>query len=92
MGLTSDDIQKALRVRRTVKEYFETSHETKVQAKELMKLFMEKGIFTKNTQDGLQIREFLKYLDEQNHLHLIPQIYFEQNKVSKSWFFIESSK
>ena len=92
MGITSADIQTALRIKRTVKEYFQNSHETKVQAKELMKLFVEKEIFAKNTQDGLPIKNYLKHLDENNHLHLIPQVYFEQNKVSKSWYFIESNK
>ena len=45
MTLTNNDIQKALRIKRAVNEYFESSNETRVQAKELMNLFIQKEIF-----------------------------------------------
>jgi hypothetical protein len=89
MGITNSDIQKALRIKRAVNEYFVTSPETRVQAKELMNLFIEKGIFTHNNKDGLPIRDFLRHLYKNNHLHLIPQVQFEQKRMNKNWYFIK---
>ncbi len=90
MALSSNDIQKALRIRRAVNEYFENTNETKVQAKELMNLFIKKGIFTSNYKDGLPIRDFLRLLDENRQLNLIAQVFFEQKEQNKSWYFIKT--
>jgi hypothetical protein len=92
VNITDSDIQKALRIKRAVREYFDNSNETKVQAKELMNYFIGRGIFTSNHRDGLPIRDFLRHLEENKHLHLIPQAFFEQKKVNKNWFFIKSNK
>lgn len=92
MELSNDDIQKALRIKRAVIEYFEKYGGQKVQAKELMTFFIDKGMFETNNQDGLSIRDFLRHLDENNSLHLIPQVMFEQKKINKNWFFINTNK
>lgn len=91
MTITKDDIQKALRIRRAVKEYFENSSETKVQAKELMNYFIGKGIFGSNHKDGLPIRNFLRLLEENKQLKLIPQAHFEQKEQNKNWYFINTT-
>ena len=54
-----------------------------------MNLFIRKEIFTSNHQDGFPIREFLRHLDEEGYLKLIPQAYFEQRDKNKNWFFIK---
>ena len=87
MELTEGNIQKALRVERAVSEFFENSTETKVQAKELMSLFIEKGIFTSNHRDGLPIRNLLRLLEKNNQLDLIPHAEYEQKAQNKNWFF-----
>jgi hypothetical protein len=92
MNLTNDDIQKALRIKRAVTDYFEHSSETKIPAKELMNHFIKKEIFTSNHKDGLPIRNFLRHLDKNNQLKLIPQVYFEQKEQNKNWFFIKTLK
>ena len=92
MILSNQDIQKAMRIRRAVNEFFENSNETKIQAKELMSLFINKGIFTSNSQDGLPIRDFLRHLYENEQLKLIPQVLFEQKGQNKNWFFIKIKK
>lgn len=79
MSISNSDIQKALRIKRSVNEHFETSNQSKVLAKDLMSLFITKDIFTKDYQEGLPIRDFLRHLYKNNHLHLIPQVHFEQN-------------
>lgn len=90
MNLTNMDIQKALRIKRAVNEYFENTSRTNVEARELMNLFIKRGIFAKNNQDGLPIRDFLRRLDENHNLQLIPQVHFEQMDKSKKWYFIKT--
>lgn len=92
MSLSTSDIQKAFRIKRAVNEYFETSNETKIQAKELMNLFISKEIFKSNNQDGYPIRDFLRHLDENLQLSLIPQVLYEQKAQNKNWYFIKSNK
>jgi hypothetical protein len=90
MGITNTDIQKAIRIRKAVAEFFDNSNQTKIMAKDLMSLFITKEIFTKDHQEGFPIREFLRHLDESNHLHLIPQVHFEQKDKNKNWYFIKT--
>lgn len=92
MSITTADIQKALRIKKAVTEYFDSSNQTKVMAKDLMTLFITKEIFNRDHNEGLPIRDFLRHLDENNHLHLIPQIHFEQKEQNKNWYFIKSNK
>lgn len=92
MSITNEDIQQALRIKRAINEHFENSLETKVMAKELMPLFISKGIFNKDHKEGLPIREFLRHLEENKHLHLIPQVHFEQKDSNKNWYFIKTNK
>jgi hypothetical protein len=92
MNLTNADIQKAFRIKRAIDEYFKNTSRTSVEANELMNLFIKKGIFTKNTQDGLPIRDFLRHLDENRNLQLIPQVHFEQKEKTKKWFFMRSEQ
>ena len=93
MALTSEEIQKALKIKKVVTKFFERTNLSKVQAKELMPDLINNGIFPSNHQDGFPIRDFLRKLDGEKHLHLIPQIFFEQKDKNKNWFFksIESN-
>jgi hypothetical protein len=91
MSITTADIQKALRIRKAVAEYFENSNQTKIAAKDLMPFFIIKGIFNLDHREGLPIRDFLRHLDENQHLHLIPQVYFEQKEKNKNWYFIKTN-
>lgn len=90
MSLTKEDIQKALRIKRVVSEYFESSSASKIQAKELMNLFIQKEIFKNNNKDGLPIRDFLRHLYKEEQLKLIPQVHYEQKSQNINWFFIKT--
>jgi uncharacterized protein Smg (DUF494 family) len=92
MSITKADIQKALSIRKAVSEFFDNSNQTKIMAKDLMTLFIAKNIFTKDHQEGFPIREFLRHLHENNHLHLIPQAHFEQKAINKNWPFVKINK
>ncbi len=85
-------MQKTLRIKRVVDIYFERTNSTKVEAKELMQDFIANGIFDHNNKDGSPIRDFLRKLDDEKHLHLLPQAFFEQKAINKNWFFIKSVK
>jgi hypothetical protein len=61
MSITNADIQKALRIKKAVTEYFDSSNQTKVMAKDLMTVFVAKEIFNKDHKEGLPIRDFLRY-------------------------------
>ena len=90
MSISNVDIQKAFRIKRAVNEFFETSTETKIQAKDLMKKFIVNEIFKSDHKEGLPIREFLRHLDDNNHLKLIAKAYYEQKEKNKNWYFIKS--
>ena len=89
MAITNNDIQNALRIKRCVNNYFQTSDKIPIEAKELMPIFIKEGIFTKNHKDGLPIRDFLRHLERENHLHLIPQAQYSQKDKNKNWYFIK---
>lgn len=89
MPLADNEIQKALRIKRCVTKYFETHNQTEIEAKELMPAFIKAGIFTANHQDGLPIRDFLRHLEKEKYLKLIPQALFRQKNANKNWFFIK---
>lgn len=92
MSLTTADIQKALKIKKAVTEYFDSSSETTIMAKDLMKLFTSKEIFTKDHQEGFPIREFLRELEKDKNLKLIPQAHFLQKEQNKNWYFIKTNK
>jgi hypothetical protein len=90
MSISNTDIQKAIRIKKAIIDFFENSDQTKIMAKDLMAIFVSKGIFVKDHQEGYPIREFLRQLDENNHLHLIPQAHYELKDKNKNWFFIKA--
>jgi hypothetical protein len=90
MPITDNEIQMALRIKRCVKEYFDTHNQTEIEAKELMPSFIKMGIFKSNHQDGLLIRKFLRNLEKEKYLNLIPQALYKQRNTNKNWFFIKT--
>ncbi|MEQ8219369.1 MAG: hypothetical protein RH981_14120 [Arenibacter sp.] len=79
--------EQAAKILQTVKDYLSTSTEEKVPAKDLMPLFIKKGIFPKDHRNGLPIREILRKLDRSHQLHLIPYVYPERKAKNTNWFF-----
>ena len=90
MAITDNEIQTALRIKRCVKEFFDTHIHTIIEAKELMLLFIKRGIFKSNSQDGLPIRNFLNHLEKEKELGLIPQALYQQKYTKKNWVFIKT--
>jgi hypothetical protein len=90
MAITDNEIQMAFRIKRCVKEFFDTHIKTEIEAKELMPLFIKNGIFNSNPQNGVIIRDFLKHLEKENYLNLIPQALYQQKNTNKNWYFVKT--
>jgi hypothetical protein len=90
MAITDNEIQMVFRIKRCVKEFFDTHNQTIIEAKELMLLFIKRGIFKSNSQDGLPIRNFLNHLEKEKQLGLIPQALYQQKYTKKNCVFIKT--
>ena len=92
MSISNADIQKAIRIRKSVSDFFEKSPETKILAKDLMQKFIKDGIFLKDDKEGLPIRSFLRLLLDNNHLHLVSQAWPEPKIKNNNWYFLKTNK
>ena len=81
--------QKIEAINKVIRDYFtvNTSVE-KVSSKDLMPLFIKKGIFNSDHRNGLPIRKVLRELDARNQLHLIPYLFPERKQKNTNWFFV----
>ena len=83
--MTFDD--KVDAINKVLANYFATNS-AKVKALELMHLFVEAGIFTKDCiRQGKPIRDVLRTLDSKNQLQRIPYAIPERKICNTSWFF-----
>lgn len=87
--LTENTIHKAGRIDQTVRDYFDSNPSIKeVAAKDLMELFVEKGIFNKDySRPGLPIRNLLRQLDAENKLSLLKHCKVVRHAVNRNWYF-----
>jgi len=70
-------------INKILKEFFEDSSNPRtIQAKELMDLFISKGIFNQNSRDGLPIRKLLRELSQENRFSEIPYAHGEKKGVN----------
>lgn len=49
--------------------------------------FIKAKVFVADQKNGLPIRKILRKLDENNQLHLIPNIYADRKAVNVNWYF-----
>ncbi|WP_426790691.1 hypothetical protein [Sphingobacterium sp. WOUb80] len=74
----------------TVADYFDKNKSiNEIPAKDLMPLFVEKGVFTADSKDrpGKPLRDLLRKLDKENNLQLIPLLYADRKGKNTFWFF-----
>lgn len=87
--LTDHILQKAKEVEEIVEQYFDENPSIEdVQAKDLMPLFIEKGVFTKDNRKGLPIRNLLRTLDRANRLDLISHVFADRKEKNTYWYFL----
>lgn len=89
--MTEKKLHRIGRVDQIVRDYFEKNKSVnEVMAKELMPLFIEKGIFNKDHRNGLPIRNLLRELDTENKLGLLKHVKVIRNTINRNWYFIKS--
>ena len=87
--LSENTIHKAGRIDQIVRDYFIRNPSVQeVAAKDLMKLFIEKGIFQKDySRPGLPIRNLLRQLDAEKRLSLLKHCKVVRHTVNRNWYF-----
>lgn len=86
--LSEKKIHKAGRIDQVVRDYFDKHNSIReVLAKDLMPLFITKGIFLKDHKNGLPIRMFLRELDAAGKLSLLKHVRVLRKDVNRTWYF-----
>jgi hypothetical protein len=81
-------IHKIGRIDQVIRDFFEANPSIiEIPAKELMPVFIQKGIFYKNHRDGLPIRNLLRDLDKENKLSLLKHTKVIRHSVNRKWYF-----
>lgn len=85
-------IHKAGRIDQIVRDYFENNpYINEIQAKDLMPLFISKGLFNKDySRPGLPIRNLLRELDKENKLSLLKHCKVVRHNVNRNWYFTKA--
>ncbi len=83
------DISKVNKVNEVLVRFFkENPNVQRIQAKEMMDVFVASGVFNANQADGIPIRRLLRALDRRNSLHLIPFLEVERKNAYTYWYFV----
>ncbi len=87
--MTENKLHKIGRIDQIVRDYFsDNPMEDEVPAKDLMSLFVEKGVFNKDySRPGLPIRNLLRELDTENKLSLLKNCKVVRNQINRNWYF-----
>ncbi|MBC7655139.1 MAG: hypothetical protein H7098_11805 [Oligoflexus sp.] len=86
--LSEYNIQKASSIDQIVFDYFKLNPKLKeIQAKDLMEIFVEQKVFSKDYKEGLPLRDFLKKVEESDSLDLFKKSKLVRNEENRYWFF-----
>lgn len=89
--MTTEQLHKVGRIDQIIRDFFSDNPSiNEIMAKELMPLFIKKGIFTKNYRDGLPIRSILRELDSESKLSLLKNCKVVRKTVNRNWYFNRS--
>ena len=84
--LSEKKIKKVTRINEVVKEYFRSHPEINIiPATNLMPIFIRKGIFLKDTENGLPVRVILRELYKSEKLDLLKDTFVIIEK--RSYYF-----
>ena len=87
--MAEKEIHKVGRIDQIVRDFFEENpSRNEIKAKDLMPLFIEKGIFNKDHRNGLPIRNILRDLDSESKLDLLKHCKVVRNDINRNWYFI----
>jgi hypothetical protein len=89
ISLSEKKLHKIGRIDQIVRDYFtDRPTEKEVSAKNLMLLFIEKGIFEKDNRAGLPIRSLLRQLDAAGKLSLLKHVFVVRKELNRNWYFV----
>jgi len=84
--------EKITSINRVLKEYFSSlENQSLILAKDLMPLFVQKGVFPKDYKNGLPLRNIFRTLDKSNQLNAIPYLVAERKTKNTKWYFQPSN-
>jgi hypothetical protein len=87
--LSKKAISKISRIDIVVEEYFRKNPTVwEVEAKDLMGLFVERGIFLSDDKKGVAVRHLLVQLEEADQLCLLKKITVIRKRASRNWYFV----
>lgn len=75
-------------INEVIAEYFNTTKEDCIAAKDIMPALINAGVFTKDTKKGLPFRKVLRALDEENALDKIPFVHAERTEKNTYWYLV----
>jgi hypothetical protein len=74
-----------------IKDFFEENPDiNEIAAKDLMPLFIKKGIFLQDHRNGFPIRILLNELNRENKLQLFKHIKVIRHTEESAWYFVRS--
>ena len=87
--LTENTVHKVGRIDQIVRDFFSNNSSVQeIAAKDLMQLFVNKGIFNKDySRPGLPIRNLLRRLDAESKLSLLKHCKVARHAVNRNWYF-----
>lgn len=88
--LSQNTIHKVGRIDQIVRDFFnENPSIREIPAKDLMPLFVQKGIFNMDyARPGLPIRNLLRQLDSENKLSLLKHCKVVRHSINRNWYFV----
>ncbi|HMG67270.1 MAG TPA: hypothetical protein VK588_06270 [Chitinophagaceae bacterium] len=90
-NLSEKKVHKTGRIDQVVRDYFEKNKSiSEILAKDLMPLFIEKGIFLKDQKKGLPIRQLLRDLDAAGKLSMLKLVQVVRKDAIRNWYFAKN--
>lgn len=90
MQLSKDEIQRAFRIRKAIQKYLDQTNKVNIRSTDVFPYLVRRGLFEKDSKNGLYFRRFLKKLYLCNMLHLIPQCKYVpgiNGEIFGEWYF-----
>lgn len=90
MDLTQEDFQKARRISRAIQEHLESINDDELRTTDVYPMLVRKGLIEADRHNGSHFRSFLRFLYNNNLIHLIPQCKPQKSQNSAEmmeWYF-----
>jgi len=75
-----------------IDEYFQKSNAAICKPKDLMPIFIKRGVFQSDNQKGNPFRKLLRLLHKKNQLEQIPSVLVEKKNKNCYWWIVNLKK